>query len=49
MNYVSTTKRRNKNNVVIENIFTYTGTNEIMQQYENLELDFVDKCRQKND
>jgi len=48
MNYVSTRKRWNRINVVIDNMFAYNVAVEIMQQDEGFEPKFVNECRQKN-
>ena len=49
MNYVSTRKLWNRNNVVIDNIFAYNVAIEIMQQDEDFEPKSVHECRQRND
>ena len=49
MNYVSTRKLWNRNNVVIDNIFAYNVAIEIMQQEEDFEPKSVHECRQRND
>ena len=45
MNYASTRKRWNQNNVVIDNIFAYNVDNEIMQQDEDFEPKSIHECR----
>ena len=49
INYVSTRKLWNRNNVVIDNIFAYNVAIEIMQQDEDFEPKSVHECRQRND
>jgi len=49
ISYVSTGKRWNRNNIVIDNIFAYNVAVEIMQQDEDLEPKSVNECRQRND
>ena len=49
MNYVSTRKLWNRNNIVVDNIFSYNIAVEIMQQDEDLEPRSVNECRQRND
>ena len=49
MNYVSTTKRWNQNNIVVDNIFAYYVAVEIMQQDEDLQSRSVNMCKERND
>ena len=48
MNYVSTRKLWNRNNVVIDNIFVYIVAIEIMQQDEDFEPKSVHECKLRN-
>ena len=48
MNYVSMRKIWNWNNIVIDNIFAYNVSIDIMRQDEDFEPKFVHKCRQRN-
>ena len=48
INYVSTRKRWNRNNIVVDNIFAYNVAVEIMQQDEDLEPRSVNECIQRN-
>ena len=49
MNYVSTRKLWNRNNIVIDNIFAYNVAIEIMQQDEDFEPKSIHECKQRND
>jgi len=49
ISYVSTRKRWNRNNIVVDNIFAYNVAIEIMQQGEDVEPKSVNECRQRND
>ena len=39
----------NRNNIVVDNTFSYNVAVEIMQQDEDLEPRSVNECRQRND
>ncbi|KAK4708501.1 hypothetical protein R3W88_029426 [Solanum pinnatisectum] len=49
ISYVSTGKRWNQNDVVVDNIFGYNVVTEIMQQDEDHKPKSIDECRQRND
>ena len=49
INYVSTRKKWNRNNLVVDNIFSYNVAVEIMQQDADLEPRYVNEGRQRND
>ncbi|XP_049399680.1 uncharacterized protein LOC125863687 [Solanum stenotomum] len=49
INYVSTRKMWNRNNIVVDNIFAYNVAVEIMQQDGDLEPRSVNECKQRND
>ncbi|XP_049390283.1 uncharacterized protein LOC125854750 [Solanum stenotomum] len=49
ISYVSTRKRWNRNNIVVDNNFAYNVVVEIMQQGEDVEPKSVNKCKQRND
>ena len=49
INYFSTRKRWNQNNIVVDNIFACNVTVQIMQQDEDLEQRSINLCRQRND
>ena len=49
MNYVSTGKRWDRTNIVIDNIFAYNVAIGIMQEHEYFEPKFAHECRPRND
>jgi len=49
INYVSSRKIWNRNDIIADNIFAYNIAMEIMQQNEDLEPKFVEEYRQRND
>jgi len=49
INYVSLEKMCNRNNIIIDNIFTYNIAIKIMQQDDDYEPKSVEQCIQRND
>ena len=49
INFVFIEKRWNRKEQVIDNIFAYTVAFDVIKESEDIESNFVKKCRQIND
>ena len=49
INYVTTGKSWNQNEIIVDNIFAYTIALDIIKESEHLELKSVEECQHKND
>ena len=49
VSYVHTREKWDRNNIVINNIFTFQVASDIVRNYENPEPQNVEECRHRND